>query len=156
MGQTVLPTEIPLKAPLKHYLSFCDMKTVIPLQSHCVSTQMGGITVGYETLILSTQVKQGKYIGVIHPTAIPLKSETWPVFSLQCFHRNGWAPSGIRNFNPFFSVLLPSGMGGKLKNPSSCTVYEPGHEKTCLYYMLTTKAQISLHIQGVGKWKSSF
>ena len=47
VGQTVLPTAIPLKAPLKHYLYFYDMHIVIPLQSHWVSTQMGGITVDY-------------------------------------------------------------------------------------------------------------
>ena len=84
---------------------------------------------GYKTLILSTQVKRGK----VHPTAITKidsphcnptqsSSETLPVFSLQCFHRNWWISSGVENFNPFLSVLLSTGMGGKLKNPSSCTV----------------------------------
>ena len=68
-----------------------------------------------------------KYIGVIHPTAIPLKAPQKPsVFSLQCFHRNGWNHSGVRNFNPFHSVLLSPGMDGKLKTPSSFTVHHYG------------------------------
>ena len=132
LGQTVLPTAIPLKAPLKHYLWFYDMHTVILLQSQRVSssTQMGGVTVGYKTLILSTQVKPGKMQGKVHRSDSPhcnptqSSSETLPVFSLQCFHQNGWTPSGVRNFNPFLSVLLPTGMGGKLKTPSCCNVYD--------------------------------
>ena len=50
-----------------------------------------------------------------HCSSTQSSSETLPVFSLQCFHRNGWNHSGVRNFNPFHSVLLPTGMGGKLK-----------------------------------------
>ena len=49
-------------------------------------------------------------------------SETLPAFSLQCFHRNGWNHSGVKIFNPFHSVLLPTGICGKLKKPSNCTV----------------------------------
>ena len=101
-----------------------DMHTVIPLQSHCVSTQMGGITVGYKTLILTTQFKQDKVHTSDSPHCSPTQSssETIPVFSLQCFHRNGWNHSGVRIFNPFHTVLLPNGMGRKLKPSSSCTV----------------------------------
>ena len=100
------------------------MHTVIPLQSHCISIQMGGITVGYKTLILSTQFKQDKVHRSDSPHCNPIwrYSETLPVFSWQCFHQNGWNHSGGRNFNPFHSVLLPTGMGGKLKTPSSSTV----------------------------------
>ena len=77
------------------------------LWSPWVSTQMGGITGGYKTLILSTQVKQGKVHRSDSPHCNPTQStsEILPVFSLQCFHRNGWTPSGVRNFNPFLSVL---------------------------------------------------
>ena len=96
-----------------------DMHTVIPLQSHFVSTQMGGITVGYKTLILSTQFKHEKVHGSdsphCNPTQIP--SETLPVFPLQCFHRNGWNHSGVRNFNHFHSVLFPLGWVGNWKTP---------------------------------------
>ena len=95
------------------------MHTVIPLQSHCVSQMDNGIMVGY--IPLSSSKTKYMYIGVIHPTAS--SSETLPVFLLQCFHRkNGWNHSGVRNFNPFHSVLLPTGMGGELKNPLCCTV----------------------------------
>ena len=46
---------------------------------------MGGITVGYKTLILSTQFKQDKvYTGVIHPTAIPLKAPQKPYLYFHC------------------------------------------------------------------------
>ena len=82
------------------------MHTVIPLQSHWVSTQMGGITVGYKTLILSTQLKQGKVHRSDWPHCNPTQrsSATLPVFPLQCFHRNGWTPSGVRNFTVSMSV----------------------------------------------------
>ena len=100
------------------------MHTVIPLQPPCVSTQMVGITVGYKTLILSTQFKQDEVYRSDSPHYNPSQSspETLPAFLLQCFHRNGLNHSGVRNFNPFHSVLLPTGMGGKLKNSSSCIV----------------------------------
>ena len=89
----------------------------------CVSTQMGGITVGYKTIIHSTQFKQDKVHRSDSPHCKPTQSssEILPVFSLYCFHRNGWNHSGVRNSNPFHSVLLPTGMGGKLKTPSSCS-----------------------------------
>ena len=67
----------------------------------CVSTQMGGITGGYKFSILSTQVKQSK----VHRILItPLQSHSklhWkiPMFSLQCFHRNGWNHRGVKNLN---------------------------------------------------------
>ena len=70
---------------------------MIHLQSPFVSTQMGGITGSYKILILSTQVKQGK----VHRILItPLQSHSklhWklPVFSLQCFHWNGWNHRGL-------------------------------------------------------------
>ena len=54
------------------------MHTVIPLQPHCVSTQIGGITVGYKPLILSPSSSKTNYTGVIHPTAIPLKAPQKP------------------------------------------------------------------------------
>ena len=85
MGKTILPIAIPLKAPIKHYLKFYDMHTVIPLQSHGVSIHMGGITVGYKTLNLSTQFKQDKVHRNDSPNCNPTRSssETLPVFSLQ-------------------------------------------------------------------------
>ena len=91
--------------------------------THCNPTQTlpvilwHAITVGFKTLFLSTEVKQGKVHRSDSPHCNPIQSssETLPVFSLQCFHRNGWTPSGVRNFNPFLSVLLPTGMGGKLE-----------------------------------------
>ena len=114
VGQTVLPTAI----PLKHYLKFYDMHTVTPLQSHWVSNQMGGITVGYKTLILSTQVKQGKLHRSDSPHCNPTQSssETLPEFSLQCFHRYGWIPSGVR----FVCVgdLRPSQQRGHVESVS--------------------------------------
>ena len=80
---------------------------------------------GYKTLTLFTQFKQDKVHMGDSPHCSPTQSssETLPVFSVRCFHRNRWNHSGLRNFNPFHSVLLPTGMGGKLKTPSSCTVY---------------------------------
>ena len=105
-----------------HKTSTVSIKSCI--QSHWVSTRMGGITVDYKTLILSTQFKQDKVHRSDSPHCNPTQSssETLPVFSLQCFQRNGWNHSGLRNFNPFRSVLLPTGMSGNLKTPSSCTV----------------------------------
>ena len=117
IGADCFTPAIPLEAPIKHYLSFYDMHTVIPLQSPCNPPQMGGITVGYKTLILFTQFKQDKVHRSDSPHCNP--TETLPVFSLQCFHQNGWNHSAVRNFNPFHSVLLPTGMGRKLKTPSS-------------------------------------
>ena len=92
---------------------------MIPPQSLCVSTQMGGITGGYKILILSTQVKQGK----VHRILItPLQSHSklhWkiPMFSLQCFHQNGWNHRGVKFFNPSTQFYYPQGWEGNWKNP---------------------------------------
>ena len=55
---------------------------MIPLQTHCVSTQMGGITVGYKTLIPSIQFKQDKVHRSDSPYCNPTQSssETLPAF----------------------------------------------------------------------------
>ena len=57
------------------------MHTVIPLQSHCVSTQMGGITVGYKAN-LSIQFKQDKVHRSDSPHCNPTQgsSETFCIF----------------------------------------------------------------------------
>ena len=87
-----------------------------------VSTQMGGITEGYEIWILSIQVKQGKlYRILITPLQFHSKLH-WkmPVTPLQCFHRIGWNHRGVKNFNPstqFFHVYYPLGWEGNWKNP---------------------------------------
>ena len=88
---------------------------------------MGGITVGYKTLIISIQFKQEKVGRSDSPLCNPTQSssESLPVFSLQCFYRNGWNHSGVRNVNPFHSVLLPTGMGGEL-NPPPLELYAGG------------------------------
>ena len=73
---------------------------------------------GYKILILSIQVKQGK----VHRILItPLQSHSklhWkiPVFSLQCFHRNGWSHRGVIFFNPSTQFYYPLGWGGNWKN----------------------------------------
>ena len=53
-----------------------------------------------------------KYL-VIHPTLKLHRNLT--VFSLQCFHRNGWNHSGVRNFNPFCSFCYQLGWVGNWK-----------------------------------------
>ena len=60
------------------------MHTVIPLQSHWVSSQMGGITVGYKTLILSTQVKQGQEHRSDSPHCNPSKASQKPYLYFHC------------------------------------------------------------------------
>ena len=69
----------------------CNFMTCT-LWSPCNPTQMVGITVDYKTLILSIQFKQDKVYRSDSPHCYPTQSssETLPVFSLQCFHRNGW------------------------------------------------------------------
>ena len=122
VGQTVLSTAIPLKGstqtlPVTLWNAHCD-PPAIP-NGWWVESQWA------IKLILSTQTKQGKVHRSDSPHCNPTQSssETLPVFSLQCFHWNGWTPSGGKNLNPFFSVLLPTRMGGKLKPPSGCTVW---------------------------------
>ena len=98
---------------------------MIPLQSPCVSTQMGGITGGYKILILSTQVKQGK----VHRILItPLQSHSklhWkiPVFSLQCLHWNGWNHRGVNFFNPSTQFHYPLGWEGNWKKNPRAVLY---------------------------------
>ena len=62
------------------------MHTVIPLQPLWVSTQIDGITVGYKTLILSIQVKQGKVHrgDSPHCNPIPLKAPQKPYLYFHC------------------------------------------------------------------------
>ena len=89
------------------------------LWSPCVSTQM--VEGGYTIFILSTQVKQGK----VHRILItPLQSHSklhWkiPVFSLQCFHRNGWNHRGVNFFNPSTQFYYLLGWEGNWKNPQA-------------------------------------
>ena len=84
-----------------------------------VPTHSDGNTGGYKILILSTQVKQGK----VHRILItPLQSHSklhWkiPVFSLQCFHQNGWNHRGVKMFNPSTQFYYPLGWEGNWKNP---------------------------------------
>ena len=65
----------------------CNFMTCT-LWSPCKPTQMGGTTVGYKTLILSTQSKQDKVhrSDSPHCNANQSSSETLPLFSLQSFH----------------------------------------------------------------------
>ena len=46
-----------------------------------------------------------------------------PVFSLQCFQRNGWNHRGVNFFSPSTKFYYPLGWEGNWKKPSSCTVY---------------------------------
>ena len=96
---------------------------VILWHVHSDPSPTPAVTVSYKTLILSTQFNQDKVHRSDSRDCNPPQSssESVPVFSLQCFHRNGWNHSGVRNCNTFHSVLLRTGMGGKLETPSSCT-----------------------------------
>ena len=79
------------------------MHTLIPLQSHWVSTQMGGITVGYKSLILSTQVKQGKVHRSDSPNCNPTQniSETLLYFHCSISSEMGGLPVGLEILIPF-------------------------------------------------------
>ena len=90
---------------------------------------------GYKILILSTQVKQDK----VHRILItPLQSHSklhWkiPVFSLQCFNRNGWNHRGIKKFKfnlPFSFITHWDGRETEkiLELYCSYKIFLPSHE----------------------------
>ena len=83
---------------------------MIPLQSHCVPTQMG--EVDYKTLIFSTQFKQD----TVHRSDSPHL-----YFHCSVSTKMGGTTVGYEILIPF-TLLLTTGMGGKLKTLSSCTV----------------------------------
>ena len=77
----------------------------VPLSFHQNGWRHSGLL---NLLILSTQVKKGKVhrSDSLHCNPTQSSSETLSIFSLQCFHRNGWTFRGVRNFNPFLSLSL--------------------------------------------------
>ena len=90
--------------------------------AHCdPSAVPGGITVGYKTLILSAQVKQG----VIHPTAIPLRAPQKPYLYFHCSvpTEMGRLPVGLEILIFSSQFYCPLGwVGNWKKKSSSCTV----------------------------------
>ena len=75
---------------------------MIPLQSPCVSTQMGGITGGYKILIFFTQVMQGKV-----PLCNPTQSSTEKYLFFIAVLPPKWVESQRgKQFQSFHSVLL--------------------------------------------------
>ena len=92
---------------------------MIPLQSHRVSTQMGGVTVGYKTLILSTQVKQGKIHRSDTSHCNPTQSSSEPYLYFHCSVsiEMGGLPLGLEILNPSSQFYCPLGWVGNWKNP---------------------------------------